>query len=201
VIAAELAAFDARRAAVLGLSFLPPAIAGFALERQIERRLGGPRATAIGLLAGALAMVIADRHPQVRGRGEAGAADGLALGVAQAAALAPGVSRTVALPVIVGATVLKSVRLRRRGLSPHHRRAFAAGTAASFVSTLSSQALIGQVERDRALWPYAAYRAALAAVVLTRLGRRSESRRREPVQSPRSNRVGRWARAPTARPG
>lgn len=224
VIAAELAAFDARRAAVLGLSFLPPAVAGFALERQIERRLGGPRATAIGLLAGALAMVIADRHPQVRGRGEAGAADGLALGVAQAAALAPGVSRngatlaaarvrgfdrehanmlsrTVALPVIVGATVLKSVRLRRRGLSPHHRRAFAAGTAASFVSTLSSQALIGQVERDRALWPYAAYRAALAAVVLTRLGRRSESRRREPVQSPRSNRVGRWARAPTARPG
>ena len=108
------------------------------MERQIERRLGGPRATAIGLLAGAAAMVLADRRPQRRGRGEAGAADGLALGVAQASALAPGVSRngatlaaarwrgfsrdqanllsrTVALPIIVGATALKGARLARRG--------------------------------------------------------------------------------------
>jgi undecaprenyl-diphosphatase len=194
VIAEELAAFDSRRAAVLALSFIPPAIAGLALERQIERRLGGPRATALGLLAGALAMVLADRAPQDRGRGDAGPADGIALGLGQAAALAPGVSRngatlaaarwrgfnreqanmlsrTVALPVIVGAAVLKAIRLRKRGLPPEQRRAFATGTAVSFASTLSSQALIGLVERDRALWPYAAYRAALAAIVLRRLNR------------------------------
>jgi len=193
-IAQELEAFDLRRAAVLALSFLPPAVAGLALERQIEARLGGPRATALGLLAGALAMVLADRMPQQRGRGEAGAADGIALGIGQAAALVPGVSRngatlaaarwrrfdreqanmlsrTVALPVIVGAAILKGARLRRRGLPPVHRRAFAAGTAASFASTLSSQALIRMVERDRALWPYAAYRGALAAIVLWRLNR------------------------------
>ena len=76
-------------------------------------------------------------------------------------------SRTVALPVIVGAAILKGARLRRRGLPPSHRRAF----AASFASTLSSQALIRLVERDRALWPYAAYRGALAAMVLWRLNR------------------------------
>ena len=35
----------------------------------------------------------------------------------------------------------------------------AIGVAASFASTLASQRLIGLVERDRALWPYAAYRA------------------------------------------
>ena len=92
-IAAELRGFDGRRAAVLALSFLPAAAAGYALERQIETRLGGPRATAIGLLAGAGAMLVADRRPQRRGRGDATAADGLALGLAQAAALAPGVSR------------------------------------------------------------------------------------------------------------
>jgi len=194
VIAEELAAFDARRAAVLALSFIPPAIAGLALERQIERRLGGPRATAFGLLAGALAMVLADRMPQERGRGDAGPADGIALGLGQAAALAPGVSRngatlaaarwrgfnrehanmlsrTVALPVIVAASARKAMRLRRRGLPRAHRRAFATGTAVSFASTLSSQALIRLVERDRALWPYAAYRAALAAIVLRRLNR------------------------------
>jgi hypothetical protein len=49
----------------------------------------------------------------------------------------------------------------------------AAGVAASFASTLASQRLIRVVERDRALWPYAAYRAALAAAVLARLRRTS----------------------------
>ena len=140
-------------------------------------------------------MAIADRRPQQRGRGEATADDGLALGLAQATALAPGVSRngatlaaarwrrftreqanllsrTVALPVIVGATLLKGVRLRRRGLGPGLRRAMAAGVGASFASTLASQRLIAQVERDRALWPYAAYRLLVAGIVLYRLGRR-----------------------------
>jgi protease-4 len=38
-------------------------------------------------------------------------------------------------------------------------------------STLASQRLIRLVERDRALWPYAAYRAGLAAAVLAKLRR------------------------------
>ena len=120
------------------------------------------------------------------------AADGLALGVAQAAALAPGVSRngvtlaaarwrrfsrdqanllsrTIALPIIVGATALKGARLARRGTTPELRRSMALGVAASFASTLASQRLIRLVERDRALWPYAAYRAALAAAGLAKL--------------------------------
>jgi undecaprenyl-diphosphatase len=195
LIAEELRAFDLRGAVVLTLSFLPAALVGYRFERQIERRLGGPRATAYGLLAGGAAMVLADGRPQRRGRGEAGAADGLAMGVAQAMALAPGVSRngitlaaarwrrfsrdqanllsrTIALPIIVGATALKGGRLVSRGTSPSLRRSMAIGVAASFASTLASQRLIKLVERDRALWPYAAYRATLAAVVLARLQRR-----------------------------
>jgi undecaprenyl-diphosphatase len=192
LIAEELRGFDLRGAAVLALSFLPPAIVGYKLERPIERRLGGPRATAVGLLAGAAAMLLADTRRQLRGRGEAAAADGAVLGIAQAAALAPGVSRngitlaaarwrhfsrdqanllsrTIALPIIVGATGLKGVRLCRRGTSPELRRTMAIGVAASFASTLASQRLIKLVERDRALWPYAAYRAGLAAAVLAKL--------------------------------
>jgi undecaprenyl-diphosphatase len=194
LIASELRAFDSRRAAVLALSFAPAAIAGFALERPIERRLGGPAATAAGLLLGAAAMMVADRRPQRAGRGEATLGDGLALGAAQAAALVPGVSRngatltvarwrgftreranllsrTVALPVIVAAGVLKGKRLWRRGVDPGMRRAMVVGVGASFASTLASQRLIRVVERDRALWPYAAYRAAVAAAVLQRLWR------------------------------
>jgi undecaprenyl-diphosphatase len=195
MLQAELRGFNGRRALLLGLSFLPAAVVGYTLERLIEQRLGGPRATAYGLLAGAVAMLVADTRPQRRGQGDATAADGLALGVAQAAALAPGVSRngvtlaaarwrrfsrdqanllsrTIALPIIVGATTLKGARLAHRGTSPELRRSLAVGVGASFASTLASQRLIGLVERDRALWPYAAYRAALAAAVLVKLGRR-----------------------------
>ncbi len=205
VIAGELRSFDARRAAVLMLSFAPAALVGYTLERPIERHLGGPRTTAIGLLAGAAAMIVADRRPQRRGRGEATAVDGLALGIAQAAALAPGVSRngatlaaarwrcftreqanllsrTVALPIIVGAAVLKGARLHGRSTDPSLRKAMRVGVATSFASALASQGLIRQVERDRALWPYAAYRAGLAAIVLARL-RRVRRRPEAEVQS------------------
>ncbi|HEX5761706.1 MAG TPA: undecaprenyl-diphosphate phosphatase [Solirubrobacterales bacterium] len=193
-IAAELGSFDGHRALLLVLSFLPAAVVGYACERQIERRLGGPKSTAVGLLVGSAAMLAADTRPQARGEGEAVPADGLALGVAQAAALAPGVSRngitlaaarwrrfsrdqanllsrTIALPVIVGATALKGVRLRRRGVSPALGRSMALGAAASFASTLASQRLIRLVERDKALWPYAAYRAGLAGAVIFKLRR------------------------------
>lgn len=208
LIESELRAFDLRRASVLLLSFIPPALIGYSFERQIEQRLGGPEATAAGLLAGSAAMVAADRSPQERGRGDATAVDGLSLGVGQAAALAPGVSRngatltaarlrgfsreqsnilsrTVALPVIVGAALLKGDRLRKKGISRANRRALAAGTAASFGSTLTSQALIGLVERDRALWPYALYRSGLAAVTLLKL--RSERRKRPAGDSGSTN--------------
>jgi undecaprenyl-diphosphatase len=197
-IADELRRFDLRRGLVVGLSFVPPAIAGYGFERAIESRLGGPRATAAGLAVGAVAMVLADRRPQRRGPGEARALDGLALGLAQTAALFPGISRngatlaaararaftreqanllsrTVALPVIVGAAALKGARLRRRGVERPLRRAMAIGVAASFASTLASQRLIELVERDRALWPYAVYRVGLAAVVAARFRKQASS--------------------------
>jgi undecaprenyl-diphosphatase len=81
-------------------------------------------------------------------------------------------SRHVALPVIAGATLLKTVRIGRRGLPPGTALPFAAGAAASFGSTLGSTWLIRQVERDRSLLPYAVYRLALAGAVLRCLRRR-----------------------------
>jgi undecaprenyl-diphosphatase len=183
---------DRRRLTLIALSFAPPAVVGYTLERPIERRLGTPGTVAVGLLAGSLVMGLADRSAQQRRHEDAGARDALWLGVAQAFALIPGVSRNgatlaaarirrftredanrlsrhVALPVIAGATLLKAVRLRRRGLPPGTGVAFAAGAGAAFASTLGSTWLIRQVERDRSLLPYAVYRAALAGVTLRRL--------------------------------
>lgn len=191
----EVSNLNPARIAFLLLSFTPAAAVGYLFERQIESRLGGPVPTATGLVLGAVAMGLADTGPQTRKAEEAGPLDGLALGVAQAAALMPGVSRngatltaarlarftrrdanrlsrTVALPVIAGASLLKGVRLYRRGLNRRQGRWLAIGTAASFVSTLVSNRAIELVERDSALLPYAIYRFAFAALVLARLSPR-----------------------------
>jgi undecaprenyl-diphosphatase len=181
-----------RLARLIVFSFAPAAVVGYTLERPIERHLGTPPTIAAGLIGGAAGMAWADRAPQTRHSEQAGAWDALWLGVAQACALIPGVSRNgatlaaarlrrftredanrlsrhVALPVIAGATLLKTIRLGRRGLPPGTAMPFAAGAAASFGSTLGSTWLIRQVERDRSLLPYAAYRIALALVVIRRL--------------------------------
>jgi undecaprenyl-diphosphatase len=165
---------------------LPPALAGYLLERPIEERLGGIRTTAVGLLAGATLMVLADAlAPAARDEDDAGVADALALGLAQALALVPGVSRTgmtvtagrlrgfsreaafalsrqAALPVIAGATALKGWRLVRGGLPRSLRAPFAAGAAAALASTLAAAPLA----RSTALRAAALERTLLAVAAL-----------------------------------
>lgn len=181
---------------LIALSTAPAAAAGLLLEGPVERRLGTPATIAAGLLAGSAAMAWADRSAQSRHYDDAGPRDALLIGGAQACALLPGVSRNgatltaarrlgfarqdanrlsrhMALPVIAGATGLKLLRLRSKGLPAGAGAAFAAGGAASFASTLACTRLIGQVERDRSLLPYALYRTALAAGVLARRRRRA----------------------------
>lgn len=188
---------DARKAGVLASSLAPPALAGLTLRGVIERRLGGPRSIAAALAAGAVAMAIADSQGAEPGRGieDASARDGLAVGLAQAAALIPGVSRngatlaaarargfgradaqalswTVALPVILGAAALKGSRLAGGDIHAPARPAMAAGAGAAFLSTLASARLLRRWGTGSgALLPYSLYRCLLAGVVVHRLRR------------------------------
>jgi undecaprenyl-diphosphatase len=184
-----------RTVMVLALSLAPPVLVGFALRERIERLLGGPRSIAFGLALGAVAMAVADRGDAAQDRDCKGAhaTDGLVLGLAQATALMPGVSRNgatltaarargfgrgaayalswaVALPVIFGASALKAGRL---GHVPRHARiGLAAGGLSAFFSTLlSARLLAGDRRGDRALWPYSLYRCLLAGLVMTRMRR------------------------------
>lgn len=189
-----VSALDRGRAAFLAASALPPALVGYLLERPIERRLGTPGTIALGLAGGGAALALADRRPQRRTRDEADMVDGAWLGVAQASALFPGVSRSgatltaarwrgfrrpdagrlsreVALPVIAGASGLKALRLYRRGLPEGAAAPLALGAVAAFASTLGCRRLIGLVESERPLAPFAVYRVGLAATVGARLWR------------------------------
>jgi undecaprenyl-diphosphatase len=178
----------------LVVASIPAALVGFTLEQPIERRLGTPETIAAGMILGALAMAWADRSAGDRRCTEAGMRDALWLGIAQACALMPGVSRNgatltaarrrrfarvdanrlsrhVALPVIGGATALKALRLARRGLPDGMAVPFAAGAIASFGSTLVSTRVLRAVERDAPLSPYVVYRLLIAGAVLRRARR------------------------------
>lgn len=184
-------------AILLALSLAPPALAGFTLRGAIERRLGGPSSIAAGLALGGLAMALADARPGSgeRAGAQATASDGLALGLAQALALIPGVSRNgstltvarargfsragaqalsweVALPVILAASTLKGTRLVRHGIPSAARGPLAAGGLSAFASTLASARMLrGGAHRERPLWPYSLYRCLLAGAVIVRVRR------------------------------
>ena len=193
---AGLVALVPRPAAVFAVvATAPAAVVGFTLEGPIERRLGGVRATAAGLIAGSALLLIADaRGATSRAADDATLADAVALGLAQALALWPGLSRlgvTVAaarlrgfdrdaafllgrqagLPVIAGATGLKLWRLMQRGLERDLRAPFAAGAAAALAATLAAAPL----RAATSVLPPAAERVALAAVALARLRRSGTS--------------------------
>jgi undecaprenyl-diphosphatase len=184
------------------VSTLPAALAGLALEDVVEQRLGGRRATAAGLVAGSALLVAADavarRSPAAHRRAaDAGVRDALVVGAAQALALAPGISRlgaavaaarlrgfsrpeafalgrSIGLPVTLGATALKALRLVQRGLAPELRAPFAAGAVAALASTLAAAPL----RRVSAVRLVAAERCALAALALARGPRAPSGARR-----------------------
>ena len=149
LIAEELRAFDGRRA--LAPRPLLPARRRSSATRSSGRSSGGSAGRGrppIGLLAGAAAMLVADRRPQRRGRGEADAGrrpgarrrpGGGAGARASPATASPSpppagarfsrdqanlLSRTIALPIIVGATVAQG-----RAPAPPRRRPGAAPLA------------------------------------------------------------------------
>jgi len=172
----------------------PAAAIGFGLEPLIEERLSSPSVAATAQIASGIALGLIDTNPPkgVRPLSEGWCQYRAWIGLAQAAALVPGVSRNGAtltaaralgfsrsdaarlswqagLPIIGGATVLKLARLAQRGLDPDLRRPFAAGAVAAFASTLAAAPLLRLAERPYA--PLAAYRVGLGALALRRLHR------------------------------
>ena len=177
---------DARRLLRVGLSGAPAAVAALLLERVVEERLSSVPIVAAAQVIGAAGLWMADRRPESRGREDAGVLDHLVVGAAQALALVPGVSRNgatltaarlrgfsrpaasrlsrhAALPVILGAGVLKGTRLARRGLARELAVPFAAGAAAAACSTLAARPLMGWMDSARGYAPVAAYRVALGS--------------------------------------
>jgi undecaprenyl-diphosphatase len=181
---------DERLAWLLLLSAIPGAAAGALLENFIEDKLGQEWLIAVMLIVFGLVLYAADRLPGKRTADEFGFRDAATMGVLQALALSPGVSRSgvtitgarwlrferdaaarlsflMSLPIIGGAALYKGVKVfAGNGLPAGTGGAFLAGMAASAVS--GGLAVWGTLRyvRSRSFTPFVVYRVLAGAVVL-----------------------------------
>ncbi|HEV8057153.1 MAG TPA: undecaprenyl-diphosphate phosphatase [Actinomycetota bacterium] len=149
---------DERLAWALVVGTIPAIIVGATLESFIQDELGQPWLIAVMLVVFGVVLYAVDRIAASRRHLEdLGVRDGLVLGVAQALALQPGVSRSgvtmtaarvltfdretaarfsflLSLPVIAGAVLYKGLDLAGKGIPAGMGGPFVAGIAASAVS-------------------------------------------------------------------
>ena len=181
---------DERLAWLLLLSSLPGAAAGALFEGFIEQELGREWLIAVMLIAFGLVLALADRARGKRATEEFGVRDAALMGLAQAMALSPGVSRSgatitagrwlgfvrdaaarlsflMSLPIIGGAAAYRGVKvLLGDGLPAGTEGAFVAGIIASAIT--GAAAVWGTLwfVRRRSFNPFVVYRLAAGATVL-----------------------------------
>jgi undecaprenyl-diphosphatase len=138
----SIATTNERLAWALVIGTIPGVIAGALFESTITDKLGQPVWIALMLAAWAIVLYVVDRVASVRREmSDLTVRDGLVLGVAQALALQPGVSRSgititagraigldrtsaarfsflLSLPIIAGAGLYKGVELLKTGIPP-----------------------------------------------------------------------------------
>lgn len=190
VAARRIRTVDERLAWFLVIGTIPGAAVGAIAEDFIERNLGQPWLIAVMLAVFGVVLYAVDRT--TKGNRPLSALrlqDALLIGMAQAVALQPGVSRSgvtitmargvgldrpaaarfsflLSLPIIAGAGVFKGAKLLTEGFPPGTAAPFLWGTLASAVSGfLAIWGLLAYLRR-RDFAPFAIYRVIAAAVVL-----------------------------------
>jgi len=178
---------------LIAIGTVPAIVAGLLFNDYVETQLRTPMVAAIALAAGAVLMLVAERATRAS-RDEAGLtmADAALIGLAQACALVPGVSRSgstiaigmllgvrresaarftflLAIPAILAAAGKESIELRHMHPDAHLLTLFAVGALVSaVVGYLTIKYFLRFLARHR-LDVFAYYRLALAAVTLARL--------------------------------
>jgi undecaprenyl-diphosphatase len=180
----------ARMAWLLVISAVPGALVGALFESTINDSLGKPWLIGAMLVVFGLVLVAADRLGGHREANDFRLRDALTMGVAQAVALQPGVSRSgvtitaarwlhfdrdaaarlsfqMSLPIIGGAGAYKGFEVMRGGGIPSgFGAAFAWGTVASAVTGFAAVWGLLRVVRTRSFAPFVAYRVLAGVAVL-----------------------------------
>jgi len=181
--------FQERLIIYILLSTIPAAIAGFLLEKTIESSFRNPGLIVLPLIAVSFLMIYAEkRSRRLHPLDKLTLPDSLIIGLAQALALLPGVSRSgititaglfrgyqreaatrfsflLSTPAIAGATLLQSRHLFTPGLATDWP-IFAIGFASSTIVGYLSIAFLMRYLREHTLNVFAGYRMVLAAIVI-----------------------------------
>ncbi len=181
---------DERLAWLLLVSTIPAGLVGVAFESFVEDRLGKPWLICVMLIVFGLVMLAVDitaranKHMDDLRFGGA-----LGIGVAQAIALSPGVSRSgitmvtglllgldresaarysflLSVPVVGGAAVLKLGQLAANGMPPHMLTPFVAGTIAAAISGLAAIWFLLDYLRKHTFAIFVAYRLIVGVALL-----------------------------------
>jgi undecaprenyl-diphosphatase len=191
----RIATADERIAWFVLVATIPAGIVGLLGEDTIADGLGEPWQIAILLAAGAILLLVADRAPQERAMGDLGLRQAVLMGLAQALALAPGVSRSgititaarlmrldrdgaarfsflLLLPTVLGAVILKGVGDVLLGDLPDGWQGpFLVGTLAALGSgLLAIDWLLGYIRRhtyDVFVWYRLVAAATIALLILS----------------------------------
>jgi undecaprenyl-diphosphatase len=169
---------------------IPGALAGWRFERAAEEQLRSPMVVGVALIVVGLLMGTGDWWgKRERDLGHVGLLDSFLVGVAQAFAVIPGVSRSgitmtaglfrkmtretaarfsflLSTPLIAGAALKKGLEIRHEGLPPEMRLPFLCGILVSgLVGYLVIAVLIRYLER-RTFKAFVIYRLALGVILL-----------------------------------
>ncbi len=173
--------------ALLAVGTLPAAIAGAALESKVERVFNNPALACGALFLTGLVLLAADRARGRVGPSGTGWWQALIVGVGQAVAIVPGISRSgmtiacglavglerqwavryaflLSAPIIAGAGVLEAAELARQGLSASEWAQLGMAMAISAAAGLAAIHLVVRAVARRRLWVFAAYCFAAAGV-------------------------------------
>ena len=185
----SIASADERLAWALVVGTIPGALAGALFESVIEDKLGQPWLIAVMLIVFGVILVVVDSAAPIRRRmADLSVRDGLVMGVAQAVALQPGVSRSgvtittgralgldresaarfsflLALPIIAGAGILKGIDVAGTGLPAGMAWPFVWGMVASAVSGFLMIAFLLAYVRRHSFVVFLVYRVAVAILV------------------------------------
>jgi len=175
-----------RLLALLIVASIPGAVIGLAFEKQAETIFRSPMLIAVAMAALGIILWLADRAaPQRRKLDEIGFGDALLIGLSQAFAIVPGVSRSgatitmarivrierqdaanfsflMATPIIAGAGLVEGRHLLHSAMNADVLIGFAAATIFGLVAIAG---LISYV-RTRSYAPFAWYRVIVAAFVI-----------------------------------
>lgn len=186
--ARAIATTDERLAWALVLGTIPGAAAGALFEEAIQKHLGQPWLIAVMLAVfGVVLWWVDARSPSDRGIDSIGVKTGIGLGVAQAVALQPGVSRSgitmtaarwigldresaarfsflLAIPIIAGAGLFKGVGLLHTGFQGYGSEFFWGFVSSAVSGFVVIWALLGYLRRH-SFKVFMYYRLAVAALV------------------------------------